>query len=93
MSVPCIGGVLAAVLLTSNVRERFRLPLTSGPSSSNMPLPNGSDSDDDSDDDNGGFSEAVRKAWPNLAHPGSGYSPQELENFLLQPGGSVLSRD
>ncbi len=90
MSIPCIGGVLAACLLTSNVRECFRMPLTPGPSNSNMSLPNGSETDDDDSD---GYSAAVKKSWPNLAYPGSPYSPREIESFMLQPGGSVLSKN
>ena len=96
MSVSCIGAVIAAVLLTSNVRECYCLPLTPGPSNQ---IARGNESDDDSDSNDsngsnmpGGYPDAVRKAWPNLAHAGSGYAPKELEAFLQQPGGSVLSR-
>lgn len=96
MSVSCIGAVIAAVLLTSNVRECYCLCLTPGPSNQ---ITSVNESSDDSDDDSngstmpGGFSDAVRKSWPNLAHAGSRYSPRELESFLQQPGGSVLRKD
>ena len=95
MSVPCIGAVLTAVLLTCNLREQFGLHLTPSPSVGN--LQNGeAESESDSGDSNGstepgGFSQEVRDKWPTISHAGSGVSPKDLEGLLRQPPGTVLS--
>lgn len=84
MSVPCIGAVLTAVLLTCNLREQFGLHLTPSPSVGN--LQNGeAESESDSGDSNGstepgGFSQEVRDKWPTISHAGSGVSPKDLED-------------
>ena len=89
MSVPCIGAVLCGVLLSTDVRDGLRL--------SQIPSPLNYVSTDDSgtgevSDDRDEFSDAVKLAFPTIAHPGSGFTPQELEGFLKAPPGSVLSR-
>ena len=90
MSVPCIGAVLTSALLTCNVRECFRVAMTPSPM---LQMSSHESSSDDGDSNGssepGGYSEAVRQAWPTVSHAGSGFSPKELRNFLQKPGGSV----
>lgn len=85
MSIHCIGATLAAVLLTTDLRDQFQLARTPSPMSKVS-----SEEDSNGSSEPGGFSEAVRKAWPTLAVPGSGYSPQELERFLEAGEGSTF---
>ena len=96
MSVPCIGAVLTAILMTCDLQfDHFRLPLSPGPQQSCMSSGSELGHDDNDDDSNGstepgGYSAEVRKMWPSISHAGSGYSPRELESFLDEPEGSVL---
>lgn len=95
MSCPVIGSCLTAALLVSSLRSDYRIAATPSPSGS---LPDVASSDDESDTPNnssgsesrGGFPSSVRKMWPTLSHPGSGYTPQELKDFMTAPPGSVL---
>ena len=95
MSVPVIGAVMTAALLTCDLRDCFRLPLTPSPlslvGSGDSEGSSSSSGDSNGTDEPGGFSNEVRLMWPSVSHAGGGFSPRALQAFLQQPEGSVLS--
>ncbi len=90
MSVPVIGACLCAVLLGTSLRSSYVF-LSRGPASGSE-INEGSISDSDSceSSESSSFPEHLKKAWPDTAQRGSGFTKSDLEALHSMPPGSVL---